>query len=45
MGDSVPSFMLKSMYCDLSKDVKKSDSSNLEEKILRYCLNYGNKHL
>ena len=45
MGGNVPSFMLKSMYSDLSKDVKKSDNLELEERILKYCLSNGDKHL
>ena len=45
MGGSVPYSMLKSMYSDLSKDVKKSDNQELEERILKYCLSNGDKHL
>ena len=37
---SVPSFMLKPIYCDLSKDTKKSDNPELEERVL----SYGDKH-
>ena len=45
MGGSIPSGTLRAMYYDLSRDARKSDNPELDERILKYCLSNGDKDL